>query len=173
MMQTDVQSGHIETSGFIIPPGRCRLKQVVFQGSGAGAGVVELFDTSATPVSATYGRSTTTITVTKSSHGLKTGDTVGIAFSAAAGASGTDGNYVITVVDSSTFTITDPNSGTVTAGTACRYVDGTGGRWLTSFATATSQTTPCAVLIPGEGMLARQGLYANFSNTSWVTVFYG
>jgi hypothetical protein len=111
--------------------------------------------------------------VTKSSHGLKTGDVVGIAFSSAGGASGTDGNYPITVVDANSFTITDPNSGTVTPGTACRYVDGTGGRWLTSFATATGQTVTTAVSVPGEGLLVKQGLYTTFTNTSWVTVFYG
>lgn len=171
-MQTDVMSGHLDVPGWIMPLGRCRLKQVTFQGSGAGAGVVEFFDTNLAPVTATYGRSTTTVTITKSSHGLKTGDLVGIAFSAAGGASATDGNYAITVVDSSTFTFTDPNSGTVTPGTACRYVDGTGGRWLTSFATLTSQTAPCAVLFPGEGMISKQGLYVSFTNTSWVTVFY-
>ena len=171
-MQYDVQGGHLDVSGFIVPNGRNRVKQITFQGSGGGAGVVELFDTTVAPTSATYGRSSALVTVTKSAHGLATGDRVGIGFSAAAGASATDGNYVITVVDSSTFTFTDPNSGTVTAGTACRYVN-SGARWLVSFGTSTSVTTPVAVLIPGEGMLAALGIYANLSNTSFVTVFYG
>ena len=171
-MQTDVLAGHLDVSGFIAPTGRNRVKQITFQGSGGGAGVVELFDTTVAPTSATYGRSSALVTVTKSAHGLATGDRVGIGFSAAAGASATDGNYVITVVDSSTFTFTDPNSGTVTAGTACRYVN-SGARWLVSFGTSTSVTTPVAVLIPGEGMLAALGIYANLSNASFVTVFYG
>ena len=171
-MQTDVLAGHLDVSGFIAPAGRYRVKQVTYQGSGGGAGVVEIFDTATTPITASYGRSTTTVTVTKSAHGLTTGDRVGIGFSAASGASGTDGNYVITVVDSSTFTIEDPNSGTVTPGTACRYVN-SGSRWLVSFGTSTSVTTPIAVLIPGEGLLAAKGVYASMSNTSYVTVFYG
>jgi hypothetical protein len=171
-MQTDVLAGHLDVSGFIVPNGRYRVKQVTYQGSGGGAGVVEIFDTVTAPISATYGRSGTLVTVTKSSHGLATGDRVGLGFSAAGGASGTDGNYTITVVDSSTFTVTDPNSGTVTPGTACRYVN-SGARWLVSFGTVTSQTTPVAILIPGEGLLAAQGIYANISNTSYVTVFYG
>ena len=171
-MQTDVLAGHLDVSGFIAPTGRNRVKQITFQGSGGGAGVVEIFDTTVAPTSATYGRSSALVTVTKSAHGLATGDRVGIGFSAAAGASATDGNYVITVVDSSTFTFTDPNSGTVTAGTACRYVN-SGARWLVSFGTSTSVTTPVAVLIPGEGMLAALGIYASISNTSYVTVFYG
>jgi hypothetical protein len=172
MMQTDVLAGHLDVSGFIAPAGRYRVKQITFQASGGGAGVVEIFDTAVTPITASYGRSSALVTVTKSAHGLATGDRIGIGFSAAGGASGTDGNYVITVVDSSTFTFTDPNSGTVTPGTACRYVNG-GARWLVSFGTLVSQTTPIPVLIPGEGILAAKGIYASLTNTSYVTVFYG
>ena len=172
MMQTDVLAGHLDVSGFIVQPGRYRVKQITYQGSGGGAGVVEIFDTAVAPITASYGRTGALITVTKSAHGLATGDRVGIGFSAAGGASGTDGNYTITVDDSSTFTFTDPNSGTVTPGTACRYVN-SGARWLVSFGTAQSVTTPVAVLIPGEGILAAQGIYASITNTSFVTVFYG
>jgi len=171
-MQYDVQAAHLDVSGFIASAGRYRVKQITFQGSGGGAGVVEIFDTAVAPITASYGRTGTLVTVTKSAHGLSTGDRVGIGFSAAAGASGTDGNYVITVVDSSTFTLDDPNSGTVTPGTACRYVNN-GARWLVSFGTAQSVTNPVAVLVPGEGLLAAKGVYASISNTSFVTVFYG
>lgn len=171
-MQTDVQSGHLDVSGFIVPNGRYRVKQVTYQGSGGGAGVVEVFDTTSAPIAATYGRALTVVTVTKTAHGLSTGDRVGIGFSAAGGASGTDGNYTITVVDADTFTFTDPNSGTVTPGTACRYVNN-GSRWLTSFGTSTSVTTPVSVLVPGEGLLAAKGIYLSITNTSYVTVFYG
>ena len=172
MMQTDVLAGHLDVSGFIVQPGRYRVKQVTYQGSGGGAGVVEIFDTAVAPITATYGRSGALVTVTKSSHGLSTGNRVGIGFSAAGGASGTDGNYSITRVDANSFTIDDPNTGTVTPGTACRYVN-SGARWLVSFSTVTSQTTPVAILIPGEGILAAQGIYASITNTSFVTVFYG
>jgi hypothetical protein len=172
MMQTDVLAGHLDVSGFIVPNGRNRVKQITFQGSGGGAGVVEIFDTTVAPITASYGRTGALVTVTKSAHGLSTGNRIGIGFNAAGGASATDGNYTITVVDSSTFTFTDPNSGTVTPGTACRYVN-SGARWLVSFGTAQSVTTPVAVLVPGEGILAAQGIYASISNTSFVTVFYG
>ena len=171
-MQTDVLAGHLDVSGFIVPNNRYRVKQIIYQGSGGGAGVVEIFDTTVAPITASYGRSGTLITVTKSAHGLSTGNRVGIGFSAASGASGTDGNYTITVVDSSTFTVDDPNTGTVTPGTACRYVN-SGARWLVSFGTAQSVTTPVSVTVPGEGILAALGIYASISNTSYVTVFYG
>ena len=64
-MQTDVLSGHLDVSGFIIPNGRYRVKQITFQGSGAGAGVIEIFDTTVVPVTGSYGRSGTLVTVTK------------------------------------------------------------------------------------------------------------
>ena len=172
-MQYDVKAGHIDVSGFIVPNGRYRVKQITYQASGAGAGTVEVFDTTSAPVSATYGRTGALVTITKNAHGLATGDSIGVGFSAAAGASATDGNYVITKVDANSFTITDPNSGTVTPGTACRYVDGDGGRWLVSFSTLTSQTATVPVIIPGEGILAATGIYVSLTNTAFVTVFYG
>ena len=70
-------------------------------------------------VSATYGQSGTTITITKSSHGYSVGDFVVIDF-AAGGA--TDGNYqIVSVPSSSTFTVTSATSATISSGTACTY----------------------------------------------------
>jgi predicted phage tail protein len=70
-------------------------------------------------VSATYGQSATTITITKSSHGYSVGDFVVIDF-AAGGA--TDGNYqIISVPSSSTFTVTSATSATISSGTSCTY----------------------------------------------------
>ena len=77
-MQTDVLAGHLDVSGFIVPNGRYRVKQITFQGSGGGAGVVEIFDTTVAPTSATYGRSSALVTVAKVAHGLVTGDRIGI-----------------------------------------------------------------------------------------------
>ena len=171
-MQTDIQSGHLDVVGFVIPNGRTRVKGIVYQGSGGGAGVVDIFDTTVAPISATYGRSAALVTVSKTAHGLETGDRVGIAYSAASGASATNGNFAITKVDANSFTIIDFNSGTVTPGTACVYVN-SGARWLTSFSTIVSQTTPVNVLLPGEGLLATLGIYVNFTNTTFVTIFYG
>ena len=70
-------------------------------------------------VSATYGQSGTTITITKSSHGYAVGDFVVIDFTAG---SATDGNYeIVTVPSTSTFTVTSATSATISAGTACTY----------------------------------------------------
>lgn len=171
-MQTDIQSGHLDVAGFIVPNGRFRVKGITYQASGAGAGIIDVFDTTVAPTTASYGRSGTLVTVTKTAHGLSTGDRVGISFANASGASATNGNYTITKLTADTFTITDINSGTVTPGTTCYYVN-SGARWLTSFATITSQTTAVNVLLPGQGLLASLGIYLNFTNTTFVTIFYG
>ena len=72
-----------------------------------------------TSVSATYGQSGTTITISKTSHGYSVGDFVVIDFTAG---SATDGNYeIISVPSSSTFTVTSATSATISSGTACTY----------------------------------------------------
>ena len=171
MMQTDVKSAHINQSGFLYN-GRTRLKQITYSGNAGQAGTISFFDTAKASVAAVYGRSGTTVTVTKSAHGLNTGDLVGIAFNSASTASATNGNYSITVVDVNTFTIVDPNSGTVTPGTACFYVNN-GGTWITAFDTLTGATAAQQLSIPGEGVLCINGLYANLTYITFVTVFYG
>jgi hypothetical protein len=171
-MQTDVLSGHLDVAGFILPNGRARVKAITYQGSGGGAGVVDIFDTTVVPTAATYTRSNTTVTVSKTAHGLGVSNRIGIAYSAASGNSATNGNYAITSTTENTFTVTDINTGNVSGGTACLYVNN-GARWLTSFGTATSVTTPVHVLVPGEGILAATGVYVSMTNTTYVTVFYG
>jgi len=70
-------------------------------------------------VSATYGQSANTITITKTSHGYSVGDFVVIDFTAG---SATDGNYeIVSVPSSSTFTVTSATSATISAGTSCTY----------------------------------------------------
>ena len=70
-------------------------------------------------VSATYGQSGTTITITKTDHGYSVGDFVVIDFTAG---SATDGNYqIVSVPSSSTFTVTSATSATISDGTSCTY----------------------------------------------------
>lgn len=173
MMQTDVLSGHLNNSGFINSSGRTRLRGLFFTGT-ANAGSIIVWDTSSTPVSATYGRSGTTVTITSSAHGLANGQAIGIDFSTVSGSSATDGNYKITVVDSSTFTVTDSNSGTIANSSACSYVVATVANptaWVTAVDTLAGQ--PMYMEIPGEGTLIHQGIYLSLANITGVTVFYG
>jgi WD40 repeat protein len=170
-MQTDVLSAHANQSGFLMS-GRTRLKGFLAVSSST-AGTVNVWDTTTAPTSATYARSGTTITVTLASHGLTTGQYIGLTFAPAAGVSATNGNYVVTVLTSSTYTVTDINSGTIAGGTGCTQ----GTRWLTSFDTSGVTTSGTAqtvyAIIPGEGMVAQNGLYAQLSNQDSFTVFYG
>lgn len=166
-MQTDVKSGHLNNSGFVVL-GRNRLKAVSMVGT-ATAGTLDIFDTTTAPVSATYARSGTTITVTKTAHGLTTGDVVGLAFATASGTSGTNGNYVITVTASSTFTVTDINSGTIAALTVATYAS----LWLASYDIGAADLFGNFALIPGEGIIVRNGIYLSMSNITSANVYYG
>ena len=170
-MQTDVLSAHLNSSGQMYV-GRTRLKAVQSVAS-ATAGTVNIWDATAAPTAMTYGRSGTTVTVTLAAHGFTTGQTKGLTFGAAGGVSATNGNYVITVVDSSTFTVTDINSGTIATSTG----GAVGNRWLTSFDTAalTTSGVPQTMFftLPGEGIVAYSGIYAFLSNQTGLTIFYG
>ena len=167
MMQTDVKSGHLNNSGFVVL-GRNRLKAVSMVGT-ATAGTLDIFDTTAVPVSATYERASTLVTVTKNAHGLVTGDVIGIAFASAGGSSATNGNYVITRLGANTFTVTDINSGTVSAGTAAAYSS----RWVASYDTGATDVFGNFALIPGEGILVTNGIYLSMSNLLSANIYYG
>ena len=166
-MQTDVKSGHLNNSGFVVL-GRNRLKAVSMVGT-ATAGTLDVFDTTTAPVSATYERAATLITVTKTAHGLVTGDVVGLAFATASGTSGTNGNYSITRTGANTFTVTDINSGTIVAGTAVVYAS----LWVASYDVGATDVFGNFVLIPGEGVLVKNGIYLSMSNITSANIYYG
>jgi hypothetical protein len=171
MMQTDVKQGHLNQSGFFVL-GRNRVKGISFFGSGTD-GTVVLFDTASVPVTAsvTYARSGTTVTVTKTAHGLSTGAVVGIHFDSNSSQSATDGNYTITRTGADTFTLTDINTGTITS-TAASYVSG-GGRWLMTYELDGTDTFENSPIIPGEGVLATQGIYALMTAIDSTQIYYG
>lgn len=163
-MQTDVKSGHLNVDGFFLI-GRTRLKGVMTVASGAAT--LTLWDTATAPVSATYARSGATVTVTKNDHGLTDGQILGLNFAVATN-QGTAGNYVITVTGANTFTVTDINTSTVAASTVCVYAQ----RFLMA-TDANAAGNVQTMLVPGEGILAYNGIYAAMTNTVGVTVFYG
>jgi hypothetical protein len=168
MNQTNVQQAHLNVSGFMVL-GRNRVRGISFTG-GANAGYVTLFDTTTAPVTtATYGRSSATVTVTSTGHGLVTGQVIGIDFAAGTGGTATNGNYPITRVDANTFTITDINSGSITAGAAMVYAS----RWLMTYDVAANDPYNNAPFIPEDGVLAVNGIYAQMSNVVAVNIYYG
>jgi hypothetical protein len=166
-MQTDVLAGTLVESGFVYK-NRTRVKGISLKG-GASAGLLEIFSTTAAPVSATYARSGTTVTVTKTGHGLVTGNQIGLSFATGTGGTATDGNYTVTRLTADTFTITDINSGSITAGAACKYGD----RWIMTYRTVAGDTFLNYWLLPGEGILAPNGVYMSISNLTAASIFYG
>jgi hypothetical protein len=169
-MQYDVKQGHLNQSGFFVL-GRNRVKGVSFYG---GSGTLVLFDTTVAPVtsSVTYERAGTLVTVTKTAHGLVTGDIVGIHFNTASNVAATDGNYSITRLTANTFTLTDINSGTVANTATALYVTGAN-RWLMTYETHSSDEFQNAPIVPGEGVLAVNGIYAYMNAIDAAQIYYG
>jgi hypothetical protein len=168
MNQTPVKQAHINVSGFMVL-GRNRVKAISFTGS-ATAGYVALFDTTTAPVTTgTYGRTAYTVTVTQAAHGLVTGQVIGIDFAAGTGGTATNGNYPVTVLTSSTFTITDINTGSITAGAAMVYSN----RWIMTYDVAASDSFNNSPFIPDDGVIVYDGVYAQLSNVVACNIYYG
>jgi len=168
-MQYDVKQAHLNSSGYLATY-PVRVKGLSYTGT-ATAGYVVLFDTSSTPVSSsvTYAQSANTVTVTKTAHGLTTGTVIGIHFLSNSGVSATDGTYTITVTGANAFTLTDINSRTITSTSAVYAV----GKWLLTYEPAATDVFANVPFIPGEGVRADTGVYAEMSNMDSVQVFYG
>lgn len=66
------------------------------------------------PASGTYGRAGTLVTISMTAHGMTTGQNANLTFSAGTGGTATSGNYIVTVINANSFTITDSVSGTIT-----------------------------------------------------------
>ena len=172
MMQTDVKQAHLNSSGYLVKY-PVRIKGISFAGvyPQDSAGAIVLFDTASTPVSSgvTYAQTANTVTVTKTAHGLNTGDIIGIHFFTNSGVSATDGTYSITKTGADTFTLTDINSRSI-ASTAAVY---TVGKWLMTYEITISDTFANVPFIPGEGVRVETGVYAYMVNAAEVQIFYG
>jgi len=168
-MQYDVKQTHLNSSGYLVKY-PVRVKGLSYTGT-ATAGYVTLFDTATTPVSSgvTYARSGTTVTVSKTAHGLNTGDVIGIHFLSNSGVSATDGTYSITRTTADAFTLVDINTGTISS-TAAIYVVG---KWLMTYEPAATDVFANVPYIPGEGVRAETGVYAEMANMDSVQIFYG
>jgi hypothetical protein len=169
-MQTDVLSGHIHQSGYVVQQTRSRIKGISVRGA-AAASELALFSTETAPVAATYAQSGATVTITKSTHGLANGQSIGISYQPGTGGAATSGNYSVTVVNSSAFTVTSPNPNNVNSGAVCNYV--VDGQWLLTLDLVAGDTFQNYFLLPGEGILCKLQCYALMTNVSTVTVFYG
>jgi hypothetical protein len=155
-MQYDVKSIHASVSGLSVGY-RTRLKgAVIFPLVTATRYSVFVDNIS---VTGTYARSTTTATVTATNHGLSTGQWAYIDWNLTADP------YQVTVVDANTFTVTVANSG----GTSGAAVV-----WPRVLLQADSQNaTAYSIVIPGEGILAENGIRTFVDANVHATVFYG
>lgn len=155
-MQTDVKSQHAATSGLMVPH-RTRLKgAVIFPFTGATGYSSFVEDVSA---SGTYARSTTTATITSAAHGLSTGDWVYLDWDLA------DNPYQVTVTGADTFTVTVANTGAASGSVTI---------WTKMLLQAdASNATAFNMLVPGEGILAKNGIRVFLATDIHVTVFYG
>lgn len=178
-MQTDIRSVHLNETSFAYV-GRTRIRGLTVTTTATG-GVIHIFDTTTAPISAsvTYAQSGYTVTVSKTAHGLKTGDKVGITFATSSGVSATNGNYIITRTSADAFTLTDINSRTITGTPAATYVASSSStqpqpEWTASFdITGAAGTTN--IVVPAEGLLCEQGIYVYMTTTEVpsLTMFYG
>jgi LysM repeat protein len=113
-------------------------------------------------LSATYSITTTTVTVTVAAgHGLATGARVFLDYTSG---NGTDNIYTITVTGPTTFTATVPSSSGT--GNVSVYAQ-------TLMEIDITNSVPVNVLIPGEGIVANDGIYVGVPANIAATVFYG
>jgi hypothetical protein len=155
-MQFDVKSIHAAVSGLMVGY-RTRLKGAVVFPFSAATGYSTFVDN--TSVSGTYARSTTTATITAVNHGLSTGQWAYLDWDL------TDNPYQVTVTNADTFTVTVANSG------------GTSGNvtvWNKVLLQAdASNATAYSIVIPGEGILAENGIRVFLATDIHSSIFYG
>ena len=160
-MQTDVKSYHAASSSLAYGA-RTRLKGVVLSPSTSVTYNSSVVDT-AGALTGTYNiPGSTTCTVTIANHGLSNGDIVGLNFT-----SGTavDDTYTVSNVTTNTFTIT--TASLTTSGNVTMYP-------LVLMELDCSSGTAFYTLIPGEGILASEGLFCLLPSTNvTMTIFYG
>ena len=164
-MQYDVKSVHKSASGVAVSY-RTRLKGAIVSANASAATRNTVFANNVTQTG-TYGRSTTTVTVTIADHGLTTGDRVWLIFAAGTGGTATTNVYSVTVTNANVFTVTDTASGTITGSPAATmYAD-------ILLEADSYNPTAFNVIVPGEGILAADGIYVGLNANVTATVFYG
>jgi hypothetical protein len=162
-MQYDVLAAHLNESG-VAYLGRTRLKGLLTVG-GTTAGVVNIWDSTVAAKGGTYSRTGNVVTVTVTSHALANGQAFG--FSASTGGASSGNFTVASVANANAFTFTDTLNSGSTSGNC-----GINTRFLMAFDTANNQAETY-LLIPGEGILAQNGIVLGMANQTSMTVFYG
>jgi hypothetical protein len=164
-MQYDVKSVHMSSSGVAVNY-RTRLKGAIVSANASAATRNTVFANNVVQTG-TYGRTTNVVTVTIANHGLSNGDRVWLDFSAGTGGTATDNIYAVTVTDQNVFTVTDSATGSITGTPAVSmYAD-------ILLEADSYNPTAFNVVIPGEGILATNGVFVGLVTNVTTTVFYG
>jgi len=161
-MQTDVKSFHVSTGTPASVSGRVRLKGAVVSNTSSGTPANILFANNVI-ISGTYnipGSTTCTVTVA-GGHGLVTGDRVWLNFTTG---TATDNTYQVTVTANTTFTVT--TASLTTSGDVSIYAEALMEVDITN-------SVPVCVTIPGDGILATDGIFVGTPTNIAATVFYG
>ena len=156
-MQYDVKSKHLSASG-VAYGSRTRLKGAILSANAAAAARNVLFMDN-NPQAGTYSIASTTLTVTVA-NSLVAGDRVFLDFTSG---SAVDGAYTVVTANATTFTVTTAASGT-----------GNVNVYLAVLLEADSYNAVAySILIPGEGILAENGIYVGLPANITATVFFG
>ena len=156
--QFDVKSAHRTTSGAVVASGRTRLKGgIVCPSVSSPAHMVFAENTS---TAATYSQTTTVITVTMA-NSFTVGDRVWLTITSGSAVSAA---YAIATASASTFTVaaaSATNSGNVSVYSSILLeVD-------------TTNATTFSFMCPGDGIVAKTGLYIGLPTSVTATAFYG
>jgi len=164
-MQYDVKSFHA-TESTLAYASRTRLKGIVISPVTSATFNSCVVDT-AGALTATYNSpGSTTCTVTVNNHGLSNGDTVGLNFTSGSSGIPVDDSYTISNVATNTFEITTATSFT-SSGNVTVYPS-------ILVELDSSSGTAYYTLVPGEGILALEGLFCLLPSTNVsMTIFYG
>ena len=156
-MQYDVKSKHRSTSG-VAYGSRIRLKGAILSANAAAAARNVLFMDNDSQAG-TYSIASTTLTVTVA-NSLVAGDRVFLDFTSG---SAVDGAYTVLTANATTFTVTTAASGT---GNVTAYLN-------VLLEADSYNAVAYSILIPGEGILAENGIYVGLPANITATTFYG
>jgi hypothetical protein len=156
-MQSDVKSKFATASGLLLPF-RTRVKAFFFGAATSSPGTVGMYDTFS--IAGTYARATTTATITAANHELAVGDSVFLDWDL------TDDFYqVATVTNANVFTVTVANSGAA-SGSVTVFND-------VLVISTVSTGNDVYNIIPGQGIVAKNGVRIYLENSVPATVYYG
>ena len=161
MMQTDVQATYVRGSGLLVTPLPARIKGCVVTSGTVSLRNVAACDP-ATAISGTYSQTGTTATITITNHGLTNGQRVFVDF-----LTGTsrDGVYPITYINANSFSVTTANS-VSTSGTVTAYP-------TIYLELDTFSTVGLSVLVPGEGIYCKNGIFFGCGPSVTAQIYYG